>query len=86
MQQQQVRRRRQRRRQGNVVLAAMVASLAVATSVVGAAGTDLTLNLLSQKAYPHAKCMDGTPPGYYFREGTGTGSKSVILFLEGGGW
>lgn len=33
-----------------------------------------------------ARCLDGSPPVYYFRPGYGQGSKSYILFLEGGGW
>jgi hypothetical protein len=45
----------------------------------------LTLNLVPQATHPHAKCMDGTPPGYYYRPGTGDGSDSLIVFLEGGG-
>lgn len=33
-----------------------------------------------------AVCLDGSPPGYYWRPGHGTGARSWILFLEGGGW
>merc|ERR1711862_798572 len=32
------------------------------------------------------KCLDGSSGGYYYKEGSGTGSKSFILYLEGGGW
>ena len=53
---------------------------------VTAAPLDLTLNLVPQTQYPHAKCMDGTSPGYYFRPGRGDRAKSIIVFLEGGGW
>ena len=47
---------------------------------------NLTLHLVPQEKYPHAKCLDGTPAGYYFRPGRGEHSESIILFLEGGGW
>lgn len=47
---------------------------------------DLHLNLISQSKYPHAKCLDGTAPAYYWRSGVGSGEKSLILFFEGGGW
>lgn len=33
-----------------------------------------------------AVCLDGSAPAYYFRPGTGNGTRSYILFLEGGGW
>ncbi|XP_019623296.1 PREDICTED: pectin acetylesterase 11-like [Branchiostoma belcheri] len=32
-----------------------------------------------------AYCLDGSPPAYYFRKGSGTGQKSWIVWLEGGG-
>ncbi|GJP37948.1 hypothetical protein CLOM_g22394 [Closterium sp. NIES-68] len=33
-----------------------------------------------------AKCLDGSPPGYYFRPGTGAGRLSWHIFLPGGAW
>ncbi|XP_070539058.1 uncharacterized protein [Ptychodera flava] len=33
-----------------------------------------------------AYCLDGSPPGYYFRKGRNEGKNSWILFLAGGGW
>lgn len=33
-----------------------------------------------------AVCMDGTPPAYHLHPGSGTGNKSWIVNLEGGGW
>jgi hypothetical protein len=35
---------------------------------------------------PNAKCIDGTAPAYYWRDGVGADSKKVVIFLEGGGW
>lgn len=31
-------------------------------------------------------CLDGSPPGYYFRKGSGEGTNKWILHLMGGGW
>lgn len=31
-------------------------------------------------------CLDGSPPAYYFREGSGTGKDKWLLHLVGGGW
>jgi len=45
----------------------------------------LTLTKVSQATYPKAKCLDGTPPAFYFRNGTGAGQRSAVIFLEGGG-
>ena len=33
-----------------------------------------------------AKCLDGSPPAYKMRIGTGANATKFILFLEGGGW
>ena len=35
---------------------------------------------------PLAVCLDGTPAGYYFRPGFGTGSRKFYIHHEGGGW
>ncbi len=31
-------------------------------------------------------CLDGSPPGYYFHPGTGSGANKWLLHLKGGGW
>lgn len=31
-------------------------------------------------------CLDGSIPGYHFRKGSGSGSDSWLLHVEGGGW
>lgn len=31
-------------------------------------------------------CLDGSPTGYYMREGSGDGTNKWILHLGGGGW
>ncbi|XP_037416307.1 pectin acetylesterase 5-like isoform X3 [Triticum dicoccoides] len=33
-----------------------------------------------------AVCLDGTPPGYHLQRGSGDGSGSWLVHLEGGGW
>uniref|UniRef100_A0A1J3JVP0 Pectin acetylesterase n=1 Tax=Noccaea caerulescens TaxID=107243 RepID=A0A1J3JVP0_NOCCA len=48
---------------------------------------DLVKLKLSSKAKERgAFCLDGSLPGYHFDKGSGSGSKSWILHLEGGGW
>ena len=32
-----------------------------------------------------AKCLDGTPPAYLLRAGTGANASKFVIFLEGGG-
>ncbi|XP_066287159.1 uncharacterized protein [Branchiostoma lanceolatum] len=32
-----------------------------------------------------AHCLDGSPPAFYFRKGSGTGQKSWVVWLQGGG-
>ncbi|XP_019854868.1 PREDICTED: pectin acetylesterase 5-like [Amphimedon queenslandica] len=33
-----------------------------------------------------AVCLDGSPPGYYFRKGFGSGVNSWVVHLQGGAW
>jgi hypothetical protein len=33
-----------------------------------------------------AVCLDGSPPGYHLQPGSGAGSRSWLIHLEGGGW
>ncbi|GJP48161.1 hypothetical protein CLOM_g7436 [Closterium sp. NIES-68] len=33
-----------------------------------------------------ARCLDGSPPGYYIRRGYGEGRRRWIVYLQGGGW
>ncbi|CAI7728424.1 unnamed protein product [Closterium sp. NIES-53] len=52
---------------------------------VTSAGTGLTFTLLPRNRFG-AKCLDGSPPGYYFRPGSGAGKDSWHVFLPFGGW
>ncbi|CAI5484705.1 unnamed protein product [Closterium sp. Yama58-4] len=55
-------------------------------SVGGVGGVPLTtLTLLPDNLYK-AKCLDGSPPGYYFRPGVGTGANNWLIDLPVGGW
>jgi O-palmitoleoyl-L-serine hydrolase len=69
------------------MFAAAVWTVLLTTGAAAAApaSTDLTLNMISTQTHPNAKCLDGTPPAYYFRPPNNSAS-SIILFLEGGGW
>ncbi|KAF8086283.1 hypothetical protein N665_0630s0033 [Sinapis alba] len=49
--------------------------------------SDLVKLKLSSKAKEReAFCLDGSLPGYHFHKGSGSGSKSWLIHLEGGGW
>ncbi|CAH1229941.1 NOTUM [Branchiostoma lanceolatum] len=49
--------------------------------------TDAHLYVLSKEEADKtgAYCLDGSPPAFYFRKGSGTGQKSWVVWLEGGG-
>ena len=65
----------------------LVALLAVVSSGYSDASLNFTLNHIPQSAYPHAKCLDGTAPAFYWRGGRGDDAgNSLIIFLQGGGW
>jgi len=60
--------------------------LLLATMASSARDLTLSLTKINQTASPLAKCIDGTPPGYYWRGGVEEGVDKAVLFLEGGGW
>lgn len=47
---------------------------------------DYELNLLPNTSESGAVCLDGTPPGYYFHNGSGKGKSNWIIFFQGGAW
>ncbi|CAI5527251.1 unnamed protein product [Closterium sp. Naga37s-1] len=71
----------------------------IATPVCSTAGTprrqlrkaqpavtpNATLVLLANNTFG-AKCLDGSPPGYYFRPGAATGRLRWHIYLPGGAW
>ncbi|XP_010920600.1 pectin acetylesterase 5 isoform X2 [Elaeis guineensis] len=44
------------------------------------------LTLVRDAQKKGAVCLDGSPPGYHFQRGFGSGKDSWLLHLEGGGW
>ncbi|PNT73687.1 hypothetical protein BRADI_2g62426v3 [Brachypodium distachyon] len=46
----------------------------------------VALTLLAGAREKGAVCLDGTPPGYHLIRGSGSGSNSWLVHLEGGGW
>ncbi|PUZ57774.1 hypothetical protein GQ55_5G456100 [Panicum hallii var. hallii] len=44
------------------------------------------LTLLAAARDKGAVCLDGSPPGYHLQTGSGAGSRSWLIHLEGGGW
>ncbi|XP_038980108.1 pectin acetylesterase 5-like isoform X2 [Phoenix dactylifera] len=44
------------------------------------------LTLLRNAKKKGAVCLDGSPPGYHFQRGFGSGKDCWLLHLEGGGW
>ncbi len=46
----------------------------------------VNLTLIPGAAAKGAVCLDGTPPGYHFHPGFGSGANSWVIHLEGGGW
>merc|ERR1711972_1159762 len=50
------------------------------------AQTPLTLNFIQNATARNAVCNDGTPGGYWFRQGTGSGSNRWLIHLQGGFW
>lgn len=64
------------------------ASLGTRASVPNAtiAQEPLKLTKISQTDSPKAKCLDGSPPAYYWRDGVREDRDKAVLFFEGGGW
>eukprot|EP00898_Chlorokybus_atmophyticus_P002121 jgi/Chlat1/290/Chrsp1S03060 len=45
-----------------------------------------SLVIISPHEHRLAACLDGSPPGYYWRKGKGAAAARWIIHLEGGGW
>ncbi|CAE7832311.1 PAE11 [Symbiodinium sp. CCMP2592] len=45
-----------------------------------------SLILLEDAAAEGAVCLDGSPGGYFFEPGSGTGAQKWIIHFQGGGW
>jgi len=44
------------------------------------------LKKIDLNAYPHAKCLDGSPGGFWFLPGFDSGNRKYVIHLQGGGW
>lgn len=44
------------------------------------------LHIIAKGPESGAVCFDGTPPGFYFRSGNGSGKSKWIIYFQGGGW
>ncbi|XP_047055022.1 pectin acetylesterase 5-like [Lolium rigidum] len=52
----------------------------------GAPPEPVELTLLAGATEKGAVCLDGTPPGYHLKRGSGDGASKWLVHLEGGGW
>lgn len=43
-----------------------------------------TLSLINLEQYPLAQCLDGSPGGFYFSPGSGSGANNWIIHTQGG--
>ncbi|CAM0885588.1 unnamed protein product [Alopecurus aequalis] len=86
----------QRRGWGGLAVAAAVAVLVLlllstsgplgACRLFGAQPALVELTLVTGATAKGAVCLDGTPPGYHLQRGSGEGTNSWLIHLEGGGW
>ncbi|XP_060211193.1 pectin acetylesterase 11-like [Lycium barbarum] len=69
-------------------LLALLACLAVLCPTVLGAADDLYVNItiLESATAQGAVCLDGSPPAYHLDRGHGSGVRSWIVSLDGGGW
>ncbi|CAO2182078.1 unnamed protein product [Urochloa humidicola] len=71
------------------VLLAMLAAFSRSPVPVAAADSSpglVELTLVAGAVEKGAVCLDGSPPAYHFQRGSGSGSQSWIVFLQGGAW
>ncbi|KAI3460059.1 hypothetical protein Pfo_016722 [Paulownia fortunei] len=47
---------------------------------------NVNITYLTSAVQKGAVCMDGSPPGYYYAEGSGDGVNNWVIYLQGGGW
>lgn len=55
-------------------------------SVVWCGKREAARIFIPESEYPHALCMDGSRPAFYFRKGRNDGIQKWHIFFEGGGW
>ena len=61
-------------------------SLVIGSFLLKCNAVPVPLTLLEAQAHPNAKCLDGSPGGYYAQEATDDESKNKwVFYLMGGG-
>uniref|UniRef100_A0A452XN20 Pectin acetylesterase n=3 Tax=Aegilops tauschii subsp. strangulata TaxID=200361 RepID=A0A452XN20_AEGTS len=63
-----------------------LASLPLAPATPSSSSALVGLTLLRRAEEKGALCLDGSAPGYHLQRGSGSGSQSWLIHLEGGGW
>jgi hypothetical protein len=58
--------------------------LSISSSRICNESTDAKLILLKNNS--DSKCLDGSPPGYYLKNGLDEGETKWLIYFEGGGW
>lgn len=48
--------------------------------------SSFSLHILKERQDEGAVCLDGSPPGYMYRPGHGSGKTKWILYFQSGGW
>ncbi|GFP81553.1 protein notum homolog [Phtheirospermum japonicum] len=66
------------------LLKLLICSLLVLTTQVN--GVFFNVTLLHSAVSKGAVCLDGSPPGYVFDKGFGTGANNWLVYIEGGAW
>ena len=58
--------------------------LAAVLAAAGTARAQFALHLLDLGTHPMAQCLDGSPGGFYYAPGSGSGANSWIIHTQGG--
>ncbi|KAH8514455.1 hypothetical protein H0E87_007327 [Populus deltoides] len=49
-------------------------------------GASIPMTIVQAAVARGAVCLDGSPPGYHFEKGSGSGINNWLVHMEGGGW
>jgi O-palmitoleoyl-L-serine hydrolase len=69
----------------NGLLRALLCSVLFAAVRAAMRSPDAALQLLDASSYPHAKCLDGTPGGFYISLDDSNEGDTWVFMLQGGG-
>ncbi|MCE0481129.1 hypothetical protein HAX54_038544 [Datura stramonium] len=65
---------------------ALLALSALLTSIMAEKELKVNITIIHSATAQGAVCLDGSPPAYHLDMGYGTGLRSWILAIDGGGW